>query len=828
MSNHELMHSAKRKALAGVAVGLCGFALMMLHGGAVSADTVGNNTQAATTTMQVAQNNTNNGSAATLQASQSTSSAATTNASAASNSVASQLNSAQAQATNTATTRAAAAPSTGATDLPQGQEYGNLDNVSYANGQLHVRGWNAVSWPADQANQDNIHHYLIVYDRTQNKQLAYQDITNTPAYRPDVKNTYPNLYKADQSGFDVDFNINSSDWLNDVIEIVSRYSTVATGNGDDGNANHKADWWSVGFYANPNNFGWLDHATFNGNTLNVSGWHATSKSYTEPNRYVIVWDKTKGTQLASIKLQGDQIQTRNDVANAYSGVYNSDKSGFDVTFDTSTFGNNYLGDQVQIVDRYSDSATGNGGSGNYTDYWSNPVTLTIENRYSFDNVNFTNDDSLHVRGWHATSLDGQLPYQFIILHDDTDNSDVAVQNVSKDNNGYVERPDVANVYPDLPGNSESGFDTILTNTSNLKYGDKYTIISRRSADGTGYGANGTHLDVTYSFTFNQHAYYIDSINPKSTSGLSITGWMASDASTTANNAYVIVLGDGREIGRQQVRLTSRPDVANTYPLIANAGNSGFSVNFSNINPSQYQTLQVVLRYTSDASGNTNGTYDDVAWATYHAANAHLDKGVFGVDVSSFQGTDLSNYARNGAQYAIVKLTEGTGYVNPHAAGQIASAKANNMMVMAYHFARFNGSVAEAQAEANYFLANASSLPKGSVLILDDEASFSGSQSANTQAAIAFMQAIQNAGYVPYIYTSSSMGHNQLNINSIESAFPNSYWVAAYPNGNGATSSPDYGYFPSNPGVVMWQYTDNWKGMGVDASVTMLPIDLNLQ
>lgn len=827
MSNHELMHSAKRKALAGVTVGLCGFALMMLHGGAVSADTVGNNTQAATTTMQVAQNNTNSGSAATLQASQSTVSAATSSASGATNSVALQSNSTQTQATNTATTRAASAPSTQATDLPQGQEYGNLDGVSYANGKLHVSGWNAVSWPADQAQAENIHHYLIVYDRTTGQQLASRDITNKSVSRPDVQQAYPNVYNAGNSGFSEDFDIDSNAWLNDVIDIVSRYSTVATGNGDDGNPNHKADWWSVGFYANPNNFGWLDHAIFTGNTLTVSGWHATSKSYSEPNRYVIIWDKTKGTQLASVKLQNNQIQTRNDVANAYSGVYNSDKSGFDVSFDTSTFGNNYLGDQVQIVDRYSDSATGNGGSGNYTDYWSNPVTLSIQNRYAFDTVD-VKDGNLHVAGWHATSLDGQLPYQFIILHDDTTGSNTAVQNVSKGQAGFVNRPDVANVYPDLPGNAESGFNVDLTNLSNLTYGHKYTVISRRAANAGNNGTDGNYLDVTYTFDFNQHAYYIDSINPKSTSGLSISGWMASDASTVSPYAYVIVLGNGQEIARQRVTLGSRPDVANAYPLIANAGNSGFSVNFSNINPSQYQTLQVVLRYTSDASGNTNANSDDVAWATYHAANAHLDKGALGVDVSSYQGTDLSNYARNGAQYAIVKITEGTGYVNPNAAGQISSARANNMMVMAYHFAHFNGNVGEAQAEANYFLSNAGSLPKGSILVLDDEASFSGSQAANTQAAIAFMQVIQNAGYVPYFYTSSSMGRNQVNINSIESAFPNSYWVAAYPNGNGASYSPDYDYFPSNPGVAMWQFTDNWKGMGVDASVTMLPIDLNLQ
>lgn len=839
MSNHELIRQAKKKALAGVTVGLCGFALIMMRGGVVHAATTTDGSQQ-TTTAQVVNNNStaatpaNQMAVSNNQTTNNASGSTTTNApasSAAANTSAGSTSGASSAATMTAYTRAAYSPAANhtATNLPQGQEYGHIDNASYANGKLHVIGWNALDWPANSVNSNNLHHYLIVYDKTANRQLASKDITYDAVARPDVPKVYPNLYNGGNSGFSEDFDIDSSAWLNDVLAIVSRYSTYDGGNGDDGNANHKADWWSEGFYANRNNFGWLDQATFTGNTLTVSGWHATNNSYTQPNRYVIIWDQTQGKQLASVKLTPSQEPTRTDVGNIYSGVYNSNKSGFNVTFNTSSFNGSYLGDTVQVVDRYSDSASGNGGTGHYTDYWTSPFRLTVENRYSFDSVNM-NNGTLNVTGWHATSLDGSLPYQFIILHDDTTNRDVAFQNVSQGQPGYVNRPDVANVYPNLPGNAQSGFNTSLTNVSNLVYGHHYTIISRRAANSANDGASGNHLDVSYAFNYNQHAYYIDYINPKSTNGLTIRGWMASDVSNQTPYAYVIVLGNGREIGRQRVTLTSRPDVARAYPMIANADRSGFSVNFGNINPSQYSTLQVVLRYTADPAGNIAGyTYDDVANVTYQNAtgNVHLARGAYGVDVSSYQGTDMSNYARNGAQFAIIKTTEGTGYVNPRAAGQIASAKANNMVVMAYHFAHFNGSVAEARAEANYFLRNSASLPKGSIMVLDDESYFSGSQSANTQAAIAFMQVVKNAGYVPYFYTSSSMGRNQVNIYTIENAFPNSYWVAAYPNGNGASWSADFDYFPSNPGVAMWQFTDNWKGMGVDASILTLPIDLTL-
>ena len=67
----------------------------------------------------------------------------------------------------------------------------------------------------------------------------------------------------------------------------------------------------------------------------------------------------------------------------------------------------------------------------------------------------------------------------------------------------------------------------------------------------------------------------------------------------------------------------------------------------------------------------------------------VEKRSYGVDVSSFQGTDLSAMARAGAKFAIVKTSEGLDYRNPKAQAQVESAKANNMMTMDYHYARFS-------------------------------------------------------------------------------------------------------------------------------------------
>lgn len=69
---------------------------------------------------------------------------------------------------------------------------------------------------------------------------------------------------------------------------------------------------------------------------------------------------------------------------------------------------------------------------------------------------------------------------------------------------------------------------------------------------------------------------------------------------------------------------------------------------------------------------------------------------YGVDVSSYQPTSTTEYSKAGAQFVIVKVSEGTSYRNPNAKAQVASAKANKLLPMAYHFANFGSSSSRAK------------------------------------------------------------------------------------------------------------------------------------
>lgn len=82
----------------------------------------------------------------------------------------------------------------------------------------------------------------------------------------------------------------------------------------------------------------------------------------------------------------------------------------------------------------------------------------------------------------------------------------------------------------------------------------------------------------------------------------------------------------------------------------------------------------------------------------------------GIDVSAFQPNVLWQKVRDaGAEFSIVKITDGNNYTNPYAKTQVLGAFAVGLLVMLYHFAQPNGKPgdleswkADARAEAKRF------------------------------------------------------------------------------------------------------------------------------
>ena len=206
----------------------------------------------------------------------------------------------------------------------------------------------------------------------------------------------------------------------------------------------------------------------------------------------------------------------------------------------------------------------------------------------------------------------------------------------------------------------------------------------------------------------------------------------------------------------------------------------------------------------------------------------VEKRSYGVDVSSFQGTDLTKYANLGAKYAFVKVSEGLDYRNPKAQAQINSAKDNGMMVSGYHYARFsaNSDVAVQEGHCAVNSAVAVGLPKGSYLACDWETG-SGNVTnqgyeASSDAILAFMDTVATAGYKPLLYSGKSLLTNNVNVKKITDKYGACLWVASYKTMN-RQDTADFGYFPSMDNIAIWQFSSNWYGLNVDANITLIDL-----
>ena len=210
------------------------------------------------------------------------------------------------------------------------------------------------------------------------------------------------------------------------------------------------------------------------------------------------------------------------------------------------------------------------------------------------------------------------------------------------------------------------------------------------------------------------------------------------------------------------------------------------------------------------------------------SNSIVLKKSYGVDVASYQSTNVSY---TGAKFAIVKLTQGTDYLNPKAGAQIKSAKANGLLVGGYFYANHSNSVSRARAEAKYAVAKAKALgiPEGSYIADDFEQgsgnSVNGGVQANTDAIMAAMQVIKDAGYQPLIYSGAFVLRNHMSITRIVKSFGTCLWVASY-KVSGRQDYADFNYFPSMDGVAIWQFTDNYKGYNVDGNIALIDLKVS--
>jgi lysozyme len=129
--------------------------------------------------------------------------------------------------------------------------------------------------------------------------------------------------------------------------------------------------------------------------------------------------------------------------------------------------------------------------------------------------------------------------------------------------------------------------------------------------------------------------------------------------------------------------------------------------------------------------------------------------VKGVDVSHYDATiDWAKVHGAGIDFAFMKATEGTTFVDPTYATNFKDARANGVIAGAYHFFR---PATDATAQADFFVQTAGIPAAGDLpLTIDLEVTDSVAGATVASSAITFLQRVeQKTGRKPIVYTSAS-------------------------------------------------------------------------
>lgn len=338
---------------------------------------------------------------------------------------------------------------------------GNLDSFNLSNGQLIVSGWHATDYSQVENN-----HYLILFDNTNKTQVKSIKVTNVA--RPDVAKAYPTVATAGQSGFNANFGpVNLTPGHS--YSLVSRYSTLDGGNGDNGQSKTTDYWFNPVTLDQQATY--VDSFTKTDKGYNVKGWMVSDQSINKPNAYLILLND--GQEIARTKVE---LTDRPDVAKVYPSIYNSQKSGFNGEFKVDPAKANGT---LKVIMRFA----GDDANKDFSDQYSQDYPTNAGN---FDNIHVT-ASQVTLSGWHASSQAANKPYEWLIVLDNS-GQELYRQEITDKGLG---RNDVQKVYPYIEGANKSGFQIVIPTQENMLH-KVVKIINRLTDDPAG---NGNYIDI---------------------------------------------------------------------------------------------------------------------------------------------------------------------------------------------------------------------------------------------------------------------------------------------------------------------------------------------
>lgn len=200
-----------------------------------------------------------------------------------------------------------------------------------------------------------------------------------------------------------------------------------------------------------------------------------------------------------------------------------------------------------------------------------------------------------------------------------------------------------------------------------------------------------------------------------------------------------------------------------------------------------------------------------------------DEREFGTDTAIYQGASAQKVQASDT-FSIAQVggsVHGRVYDQWTYRSQIGTGIAMRLRMHTYVWMETGGNAMQTANMLNYFLPKIQT-PKGSIIALDYEDGAGPSAQANTDNVLYGMRRIRDAGYTPVLYSGKYYIANHLQLDRILSEFPNSLWIASYADMQVRTR-PLWGYFPSMPGVAIWQFTSTGRAGGLDYNVDLLGI-----
>ena len=483
---------------------------------------------------------------------------------------------------------------------------GNIDGANMdKNGNVIFGGWHATN-----QYQEGMHHFVIILDGGNNHDELYRHEVTT-VERPDIDKAYPKAPIAGQGGFTIAVPVDRLNGVNS-LRLVSRYTSDAAGNPAGG-----SDYW---FPVVTTKAGWLDQFKVDGNQITVAGWHVDDQAASKTEHTVILWDKTKGREVARTTVEN--VASADLPKVGYATVANGAQARFTANF---TIMPDMMGDEFTIVSRYNKPGKQDSDT---SDLWLGGLKINKTGNVGYLD-NFSVDKAnkkINVSGWHADDMSAAEPTHTVILYDATTNHELARQTVKT-----VASADVANAYGNINNAGQSRFNVQFDLTAAM-LNHQLEIISRYSEPGK-TDVNGDYSD--YWFTNNRlnlntnkqgylDQFYLDKANNK----VVVSGWHADDASAFMPTHLVILYDKtaNRELARQIVKNATSPDVAaSAAGGIANSGQARFNTSFA-ITPEMVgHQMVVVSRYSDSTKGD--GHYSDY-WFNNNAINFKVNQAAY--------------------------------------------------------------------------------------------------------------------------------------------------------------------------------------------------------